>query len=59
MLLTITLTITTLVIFNFLLLKFSVNKIEYKPKVNRKPPVILNPELISSKEKLTLAPTGS
>ncbi|WP_170309865.1 hypothetical protein [Seonamhaeicola maritimus] len=58
MLLTITLTITSLVIFNLLLLKFSVNKIKRSSNINKKP-VILHPNASVDLGKQKLAPTGS
>ncbi len=57
MLLTITLIITSLVAINFLLLKFSVNKVQ-KSKED-KTIVVLNPDLNSPSETKILAPTGS
>ncbi len=57
MLLTITLIITSLVAINFLLLKFSVNKV-HKSKED-KTIVVLNPDLNSPSETKILAPTGS
>lgn len=62
MLLTITITIFSLVIFNFLLLKISCNKITKKPKQDRKPIILkAQPQSklpIDAKEQ-RLAPTGS
>lgn len=59
MLLTITLIISALVALNFLLLKFSVNKIEKTAKSN-KTIVVLNPELaVATSGSQNLAPTGS
>ncbi len=58
MLLTITISITALVAVNFLLLKFSSNKITRKPKVNKKP-IVLKPNIILEQEPKRLAPTGS
>lgn len=56
MLFTITITITSLVIFNLVLLKFSSNKIIRSKKINEKP-VILHPHITFKTEGL--APTGS
>lgn len=58
MIFTITLTISTLVIINFLLLKFSSNKI-IRTKNNIKKPVILHPQVSQNKSEQNLAPTGS
>nr|WP_158231488.1 hypothetical protein [Gaetbulibacter sp. 4G1] len=58
MLLTITISITALVAVNFLLLKFSSNKISRKPKVNKKP-IVLKPDIVLEQESKRLAPTGS
>ncbi|MCL6295232.1 hypothetical protein [Jejuia spongiicola] len=58
MLLTITISITALVAVNFLLLKFSSNKISSKPKVNKKP-IVLKPDIVLEQESKRLAPTGS
>jgi hypothetical protein len=58
MLLTITLIISSLVIINLLLLKFSCNKTEKISKVNKKP-VVLRPGIVLSRSTQVLAPTGS
>lgn len=58
MLLKISIIIFILVIINFLLLKFSINKIEKQTKMN-KTPVILKPGLTIEQEPQILAPTGS
>ncbi|APY12542.1 hypothetical protein BWZ22_15530 [Seonamhaeicola sp. S2-3] len=58
MLLTITLIIFSLVFINFLLLKFSVNKTKKTSRANKKPIVVLNPQ-ISLRSSEELAPTGS
>lgn len=58
MLLTITLIISLLVGINFLLLKFSINKTKKTSKSNKKPIVVLNPQ-ISLRNSEELAPTGS
>lgn len=57
MLLTFTISISLLVVINFLLLIFSCNKTEKKIKVDKKP-VILRP-LVNFEEEHRLAPTGS
>jgi len=58
MLLTITITIAVLLTINFILLKFSCNKIKRSPKQDKKP-VFLNPEVIAKSISTRLAPTGS
>jgi hypothetical protein len=58
MLLTITLIISSLVLLNLLLLKFSSNKIEKSP-VQEKRPVILKSETPVKTLPKMLAPTGS
>lgn len=58
MILTITLSVFALVLFNFLLLKFSCNKIKRIPKSNKKP-IVIKPRATISLESEKLAPTGS
>jgi len=58
MLLTITLSIFLLVIINFLLLKFSCNKINKTSKKNKKP-IVFKPTIALEQEDKNLAPTGS
>ncbi len=58
MLLTITISIFALVIFNLLLLKFSCNKTTRKNTVDKKP-VILKPHFTIESASHNLAPTGS
>lgn len=58
MLFNITFAIIVLVVINFLLLKFSVNKIAKPLKVNKKP-VVLNQDITIKLEEEPLAPTGS
>lgn len=58
MVLTITLTITSLVIINLVLLKFSSNKI-LRTKNSTKKPVILHPQIRYNHENVNLAATGS
>lgn len=58
MLITITLIISFLVAVNFLLLKFSSNKLENPSKVS-KIPVVLKREVTIELETEELAPTGS
>lgn len=58
MLITITLIISFLVAVNFLLLKFSSNKLQNPSKVS-KMPVVLKPEVTIELETEALAPTGS
>ena len=58
MLLKITICITALVLINFILLKFSVNKTTKKSKIT-KMPVVFRPEKSFEVETQTLAPTGS
>ncbi|WP_136481188.1 hypothetical protein [Cognatitamlana onchidii] len=62
MLLTITLVISGLVLFNLLLLKYSINDIERSSKSSKNKPVVLKPEVEVKPIKpiaQTLAPTGS
>lgn len=58
MLMNITIIVFSLVAINFLLLKFSVNKI-VKPNHSDKKPLVLHPEITTEFEKDQLAPTGS
>jgi hypothetical protein len=58
MILTITLTISSLLILNLILLKFSCNKI-VKTKNNNKQPVVLSSYLDLNTNEERLAPTGS
>ena len=58
MLLTITISIAALVFINFLLLKFSSNKINRPVKANKKP-IIFKPTLALEEKSEKLAPTGS
>ena len=58
MILTITLTITSLVIINLVLLKFSSNKV-IRTKSNPKKPIILHPQVRYNNEDVNLAATGS
>lgn len=58
MLLTITISISALVVINFLLLKFSSNKINKTPKINKKP-IVFKPNITLEEEPKRLAPTGS
>ena len=58
MLLTITISISALVLLNFLLLKFSSNKINRPAKANKKP-IVFKPKLALEQESEKLAPTGS
>lgn len=58
MLLTITISISTLVAINFLLLKFSSNKINRTPKATKKP-IVFRPTIALEHESGKLAPTGS
>ncbi|WP_157614167.1 hypothetical protein [Pseudotamlana agarivorans] len=58
MLVTATIIISTLVILNFLLLKFSCNKTIRTTKVNEKP-IVLKPEHGIKTLTPRLAPTGS
>ena len=58
MILTITTSIAALVIINFLLLKFSCNKVYKTVKTNKKP-VVLTPRITIERESERLAPTGS
>ncbi len=58
MILTITLIITSLLSLNFILLKFSSNKI-IKPKTTNKKPVILHPQVKLNVNSKNLAATGS
>lgn len=58
MLATITLTLTILVIVNFLLLKFSCNKTLKINKINKKP-IVLKTQINTQETKQILALTGS
>lgn len=58
MILTITISIAVLVVINFLLLKFSSNKINRPVKANKKP-IIFKPALSLEEKSEKLAPTGS
>ena len=58
MLLTITLILSSLVIINLILLKFSCNKTIKSVKIDKKP-VVLRTRLTISPTEQTLAPTGS
>lgn len=58
MLLTITLSILALVALNFILLKFSINKINRTSKANKKP-IVFKPTIALSQKTEKLAPTGS
>lgn len=58
MILTITTSIAALVIINFLLLKFSTNKVKKTVKTNKKP-VVLTPQITIEQVPERLAPTGS
>jgi hypothetical protein len=58
MLLTITISIFALLIFNLLLLKFSCNKTLHKKK-QIKMPVKLEPKITIEQDSEKLAPTGS
>ncbi|TCL63139.1 hypothetical protein EV196_11092 [Mariniflexile fucanivorans] len=58
MLVKITILIFALVVFNFILLKFSSNKIAKETKV-KKMPLVLKNETTTEQEPATLAPTGS
>ena len=58
MILTITTSIAALVIINFLLLKFSTNKVNKTVKTNKKP-VVLTPQITIEQASERLAPTGS
>jgi len=59
MILTITLSISTLLIINFILLKFSCNKVAKKTTVDKKP-IVFTPEVnITDNKQERLAPTGS
>ena len=58
MLTTITLVLSTLVVINLLLLRFSCNKI-IKPVKTSKKPVILRPHITLAETSEMLAPTGS
>ena len=59
MILTITLSISTLLIINFILLKFSCNKVVKKTTVDKKP-IVFTPEVnITDNQQERLAPTGS
>ncbi|WP_186525845.1 hypothetical protein [Seonamhaeicola sediminis] len=58
MLLTITFIISVLVLINFILLKFSVNKTKKSPKATRRP-IVIHPNTSFASSKKVLAPTGS
>ena len=58
MLITITLTLSFLVAINFLLLKFSSNKVVRSERKSEKP-VVLKPETTVKSISARLAPTGS
>ena len=58
MLLTITISISALVALNFLLLKFSSNKINKAQKTNNKP-IVFKPTIALEQTTEKLAPTGS
>lgn len=58
MLLTITLIISSLVIINLFLLKYSCNKTIKTKKIDKKP-IILRTRIVISSTEQTLAPTGS
>lgn len=58
MLLTITLTVATLVLINFLLLIFSVNKVN-KSKKDKRIVVLNSTKIRTTLQKEVLAPTGS
>ncbi len=58
MLLTITLILSTLVIVNLLLLKFSCNKTIKINKIDKKP-IVLKTQFYNKEDKQILAPTGS
>jgi hypothetical protein len=58
MLLTITIIISSLILINLLLLKFSCNKTVKTNKVNKKP-IVLRPGIVLSRSTQVLAPTGS
>lgn len=58
MLSTITLTLSTLILINFILLKFSCNK-TLKPTKKVEKPVIFRPEITIAPVSQMLAPTGS
>jgi len=59
MLFTIIISVSILLITNFLLLKFSCNKIIKKVEIDKPPIVVLKPNNIISVQEETLAPTGS
>ncbi len=58
MILTIAISLAALVAINFLLLKFSINKIDKATKPSKKP-VVLTPRITIEQESTRLAPTGS
>lgn len=58
MVITITLIISSLVIINLLLLKFSCNKAIKVNKSNKKP-IVLKADFVKTSKKEHLAPTGS
>lgn len=58
MLLTIILSISALVAINFFLLKYSSNKVNKTPKINKKP-IVFKQHVALEHEPKMLAPTGS
>jgi len=58
MLLTFTISLFVLVVINFILLKFSCNKINRRP-ISAKRPIVFTPQLAIEQGQDTLAPTGS
>ncbi len=58
MLLTITICLTVLVAFNFLLLKFSCSKTNKRQKIAKKP-IVFTPRTTRESASTQLAPTGS
>lgn len=58
MLITITISLFVLVVFNFILLKLSCNKIKKQPVSNKKP-LVFTPPLTIELDQDVLAPTGS
>ncbi len=59
MILTIAISLAALVAINFLLLKFSTNKIDRTTTKANKKPVVLTPQITIELESERLAPTGS
>ncbi len=59
MLMTITLIISSLVVVNLLLLKFSTNKAVKVSKANKKPIILHSNRVTIDQEEEHLAPTGS